>query len=302
MLRAHIEGQTSLATKSAYSGDLRLFFIWRGPNAPTSDAALEELFALRRGDLVVLLNRYRAYMVEKFAPATVNRRLAAVKSLLQAGRDAELTQVDPAGLVKGVPSKRYRDTRGPTVDEVKAIMACVDKSTLTGKRDAALLRLFWENALRRAEIAACNIEDFDPKRLTLSVRRKGYGMEPQLVTLTKRAVKTVEEYIDARAAGKRLANGEPLFANLSRSAKINRLTGKGLWYILVQYSLRAIGRPVSPHKWRHAGVTTVLKESKGDRRAARDLGGWADGKTIDIYDDNARDGQGAASELLSKLA
>jgi integrase/recombinase XerC len=39
-----------------------------------------------------------------------------------------------------------------------------DLATLAGKRDYALLRLLWGNALRRNEISQLSVCDFDPDR------------------------------------------------------------------------------------------------------------------------------------------
>nr|WP_202220601.1 hypothetical protein [Okeania sp. KiyG1] len=38
-------------------------------------------------------------------------------------------------------------------------MQLPDRSTFSGKRDYAILRLLWDNALRRGEIARLNISD-----------------------------------------------------------------------------------------------------------------------------------------------
>lgn len=300
VLQHMLEDRRSGATQRAYQADLRLFFASRG--STVCPEALAALCGLRAGDLAIVLNEYAAGLrASGLSPATINRRLSAIRSLLRLARKFGLTEVDPSGLVDNEKSRKYRDTRGPSVEEVAAMLATPDRSTTTGKRDYALIVLLWENALRRAEICACNIEDFDPKRRRLTIVGKGHGGEPEPVTLTKRSVKAIEDYLEARTNGARLDNGEPLFLNQSHSSG-GRLRGGGLYYILRRYGAAVLGRELSPHQMRHAGTTAYLNASNGDVRGAQKLTRHADVRTVMIYDDNRADRQGIASETIGKLA
>ena len=109
-----------------------------------------------------LVLRYWACLVEKgLTPATVNVRSAAIKSLVNYARkvgkcDYSLEDVD------GLRVETYRDTKGVNSDSFRQITARVNLETLKGKRDIAILRLRWDNGLRRGEVCSLNIEDYQP--------------------------------------------------------------------------------------------------------------------------------------------
>jgi integrase/recombinase XerC len=75
--------------------------------------------------------------------------------------------------VKGERVKPYRDTTGISKEAYKKMLAVPDRNTLKGKRDYALLRLLWDNALRRSEISLASIKDLD-----LDGERSAFGIAP----------------------------------------------------------------------------------------------------------------------------
>ena len=125
--------------------------------------------------------KYKAALFEKgLSEATVNRRLAAVRALVAKGRAlgiASFTLED----VKGEKVAKYRDTTGIDPDTFKRVLMWCDRSTLTGKRDYALLRLLWGNALRRNEVSQLNIGDFDADASTLRILGKGRGTQAEVI-------------------------------------------------------------------------------------------------------------------------
>ena len=54
--------------------------------------------------------------------------------------------------IKSVKAQTYKDTRGISIDQFQLLIDRIDRSTVMGKRDYAMLRLLWDNALRRAEV------------------------------------------------------------------------------------------------------------------------------------------------------
>lgn len=291
-------GRRSAATQRAYKGDLRHFFAWRGQEL--TPEALGELCALDTGSLALVMNDYAAHMrTGELSEATSNRRLSALRSLLKLARKFGLSTVDPAGLVEGEKVKRYRDTRGPKVAEVKQLLITPDRETPIGKRDFAILTLLWENALRRSELCGCSIGDFDADGRRLTIRGKGRGTQTEPVTLSVHCVAAINAYLETRAG--QLADA-PLFANAARfNPSGSRLTADGLYYLLQKYGAAALGRPVNPHAMRHAAITAVLDATNGDVRTTQKLSRHADVRTLMIYDDNRSDLQGKATELLSGL-
>ena len=128
------------------------------------------------------------------SPATINRRLAAVCSLLKMSYRLGLSQTDGRNLVDGEKTKSYRDTRGTNVDNLKRLLALPDRTTLRGKRDYAILRLLCDNALRRAEVCALSIGDFWPEVKRLAIMGKG-RTEKEWVTLHPSSADAVSAYL-----------------------------------------------------------------------------------------------------------
>ncbi|MHC5829151.1 MAG: tyrosine-type recombinase/integrase, partial [Nostoc sp.] len=124
--------------------------------------------------------------------ATVNRRLAALKSLVVTGRklgvcDFSLEDVESERVQK------YRDTSGIDRATFEVILNQCNLSTAKGKRDYALLRLLWGNALRRNEVSQLNISDFDPETKTLRILGKGRGTQTEVIDLGTGTVQAINE-------------------------------------------------------------------------------------------------------------
>lgn len=303
VLRLAQEGHRSLNTQRAYAGDLRRFFGWCG--RPVCPAALLELCALDEAALSLLLSGYAEAMKSRgLAPATINRPLAAIRTLLTiARRKGKLTAVDVKGLVDNEPRRKVRDTRGPSLDEVIAIMQSIEKrrSTYAGKRDWALFRLMWQNALRREEVELLNIENYAPKRkLLVDVKRK--GGEIHTLRINNRVISALDDYLEARTGGRRMDNGEPLFANLTTN-RPGRLTANGIRTITRRISRRVIGRPVNPHALFRHSAATAHRKITNNLLATKELLGHKWLSTTEIYlDDDGEEMQGEASDVLSNAA
>jgi integrase/recombinase XerC len=297
-----VEDSRSPATAAAYAADVRTFFAFLGGEAtPESVAAL---CSLSGPDLSQRLYSYRAELRrQSLSPATVNRRLAAVRSLLRLARQFGAPIPDPSGLIPSEKVRRYRDTRGPSLADGAKLLASIDTDTLKGKRDLCLLLLLSENALRRGELCQCNIADFSPGESTLRIVGKGSGGQAEPITISDRTVEALNFFVDARRdAGESVAGEAPLLPSYQRGGDSrNRLTGRGLHHIVGELTEVAIGRRVNPHALRHMAITAVLDATGGDIRAAQELARHADPRTTLIYDDNRKDAQGKATRLLSEL-
>ena len=96
----------------------------------------------------------------KLSPATINRRLSALRSMVeQAGT---LGLVNWELKIKGPRSRSYRDTSGPGTRNVRRMLELVQaRHDKKGVRDFAILRLLYDLALRRGEIVSLDLEDLD---------------------------------------------------------------------------------------------------------------------------------------------
>ena len=97
-------------TLRAYGADLEAFSAYLGEPGP--GAALSRLIGLPAGEGNGVLLAYRAHMIDAgLTPATINRRLAAIRSALKLARTLGLTSWAPE--IRGLKVEPYRDTTGP---------------------------------------------------------------------------------------------------------------------------------------------------------------------------------------------
>ncbi len=106
-------------------------------------------------------------MLERnLSPSTINVRLSAVRKLIGEAKRSGFLPAGQAAQMADIPNIRQQGTRlgnWLTRDQVKELLAVPDRTTLKGKRDAAILALLVGCALRRAELAALSIEDIQQR-------------------------------------------------------------------------------------------------------------------------------------------
>src|SRR4029079_15908027 len=97
-------------TLKAYSGDLAHYARWCGTESV--GGSIEALLRGGHGQANETARAYRSAMVDDgLAPATINRRLSALRSLVSLGKEFGFSFWDLS--IKNVASEKYRDTAGP---------------------------------------------------------------------------------------------------------------------------------------------------------------------------------------------
>ncbi|MEK6851282.1 MAG: tyrosine-type recombinase/integrase, partial [Candidatus Thermoplasmatota archaeon] len=143
----------------------------------------------------------RAYLAEKNAPATTNKKLAALRSVLKEAWKLGLLPTDEyhkAVEIDGVKGDHLPVGRALAKDQVAALYTtCAKDSTFWGRRDAALLALLQGVALRRAEACAMTLADYDPQTGQVVIRR-GKGGKQRAIWLPPPGRAAIEEWIAVR--------------------------------------------------------------------------------------------------------
>jgi integrase/recombinase XerC len=233
----------------------------------------------------------------RLAPATINRRLSAVRSALRFARTIGATTWVPE--ISGLKAQTYRDTRGPGLDGTRALLsAASEKSPAKAARDTAIIRLMFDLGLRRGEVVGLDLEDVDHAGRRLWVLGKGRSQkEPR--TLPAPTLEAIDGWLALR--GPVAAEGEPaLFVNSAHRQPGRRITGNGLYRVIRNLGDCA-GIRARPHGLRHASITAALDTSNGDVRAAQAHARHANPQTTMRYDDNRQDLAGKVAAGLAEV-
>ncbi|MFN2629140.1 MAG: tyrosine-type recombinase/integrase [Gaiellaceae bacterium] len=247
----------SEATRMAYRVDVAEFRRWlahRGVDLEDVDVAVlaayvSELGASRPGR-----------KPRRLAPATISRKLAAVRAFLRftLGR----ARVPDAPLA---PRRGRRLPDAPRTGEIDGILAALEAAGSLGLRNRALFELVYSAGLRSAEAVGLDLADVDFEQETVHVRGKG-GKE-RVVPLGEEAAHWLARYL--RDARPELAVGAEDAVFLS--ARGRRLDTSTLRRLVPH-----------PHRLRHAFATHLL-EGGADLRTIQELLGHSSLSTTQIY-------------------
>ena len=243
----------SAQTRRAYAADLRDFAAWYG-RRPLEDVDVRVL-AEYTSDLG------RARPGGKLAPATIARRLSAVRSLLRFALGPSHVPDVPLA-----PRRARRLPDAPKPAEVDALIAAAGGDDPLALRNRALLELLDSAGLRSAEAVGLDLGDVDFEQEHVHVR-SGKGGKDRVVPLGEEAGHWVARYL--REARPRLARG-------AENALFLSVRGRRLDTSTLRRQLR------NPHRLRHAFATHML-EGGADMRVIQELLGHASLSTTQIY-------------------
>jgi integrase/recombinase XerC len=291
-LRVQIKETTQTTYRRAILG----FSKEVAPNRSPSDF-LPEFLALPQREATQLTLEWRQKQIDGgLASATINQRLAAIKSLVAFAGRAELCTYSLSA-IKCLENQGYRDTHGVSVEDYRSILALIDRSTDLGIRNYAILRLLWDLALRRGEVISLDVSHYLPGKLMVLGKGK---IDRQTLDIGGGLAEALDQWIAIRRGLYfQPKNGDQDLA-LFISCTGRRLDGMGIWRIVTACA-EAAGVKVSPHGIRHSAITGFLDASGGDLRSAQALSRHKDPRTLMIYDDNRQGLQGKATKALGDL-
>src|SRR5690349_14698794 len=254
-------------TRRAYGTDLGQFVEW-------ADGMGLRPAAVRHRDV----RRYAAGLSQGgAAPATVARKLAAIRGLFDYLVRTERIGHNPADLV----SSPKRDQKLPQVmtgEQVRTLLERIPATTPLELRDRAMLELAYSCGLRCEEIVNLDLGAFDFE--TEQLRVLGKGSKERLLPVGEPAQRALRRYMER---GRHALAADPREAALLLSKSGRRLSGSdvtrrlGLWV-----RKAALQGGVSPHSLRHSFATHLL-EGGADLRTIQELLGHASISTTQVY-------------------
>jgi site-specific recombinase XerD len=244
------------STRRAYGVDLAEFGTW----LRARKAALEDVDARLLADYAAELGAARRGRTpSKLAPATIARKLAAVRAFLRFTLGA--SKVPDARLA---PRRPRRLPEAPKQEEIEAELERFASGDPLAIRNRALAELVYSAGLRSQEAVDLDLADveFDQE----AVRVRGKGGKERVVPLGEEAAYWVALWLRERP---KLARGahDALFIS-ARGRRLDTSTLRKLF--------------PHPHRLRHAFATHLL-EGGADLRTIQELLGHSSLSTTQMY-------------------
>ncbi len=228
------------------------------------------------------LHSYRTAQGKEIAVRTKNHHLTILRAFLRYLLQEEEMDVYPPDRVTRFKEEQ-RKVKVLCAEELERLLTAPDTETKNGKRDSAILHLFFSTGLRLAELRGLNRKDLNFQTREISV--KGKRGKIRVVFVSDRAAQALEEYLEAR-----LDHLAPLFirnhdlaTHVLPPGEEFRLSRISIYNIVKKYALAAgIVSDPSPHTLRHSFATDLLRNG-ADLRSVQEMLGHKDLSTTQIY-------------------
>lgn len=242
----------------------------------------------------------RALLVEKYAPATVNKMLAAVRGVLHECQRLDLLDSNVYAKTIDVPS--VRGTRLPAgralePKEFTALLKQTERAPLLGIRDRAILMLLGYGGLRRDEVSQLDLEHYDAIQRVLRVL--GKGNKEREVPLHVEVVASIDAWLEVRGHQSGALFWQGAAGDLLRTGQ--RLGHRGIYALVVRLAKAGDVKKLSPHDLRRTLISNLLDSPKGDISTVAHFVGHASTDTTKRYDRRGKRAMRAAIDSLPSV-
>ena len=238
----------------------------------------------------------RAFLIDQgAAPATINHLLSAVRGVVKEAFNLSLIDADTMMrivAVKSVSASTLPAGRHVDAGDMRRLFdTCSEGDTPVGARDAAMLALLYGCGLRRSEVVALQLTDYDAGAVTV---RSGKGRKDRIVYAPTGGREAVDAWLARR--------GIWLGALLAPVAKGGKIQHRGMTSQAVLERLRYLADQAgitrfTPHDLRRSFVGELL-DAGADISAVQQLAGHSDVSTTQRYDRRPEEAKRRAAELL----
>jgi integrase/recombinase XerC len=259
ILRAWFEGKAEHTIRS-YRHDLEDFALYfsraLGVSPPFDvNEALARLFKQSSPSAHEIVLAFRGYLLSAhLSPASINRHLATLRSVSKLGRMLGVVNGGWHLEVPGLKAEKRRDTRGPSVADIRRMLEATSSDTEGETRDYAIVLVFYCLGLRVSELCGLTLQETDLARGTTWIKAKG-RREKELIPLPTPVVDAISRYLRWRGQ-----QAGPLFQTRGSRGKARdgRLETRSVLRIV-----RELGAKAGIHCWchglRHASISQAAE-------------------------------------------
>jgi integrase/recombinase XerC len=202
------------------------------------------------------------------------RKLAAVRSFLRYLRREGVIEDDPGVLIP-TPKREVRVPAHLSESEMTALIEAASGTDFLGRRDRAILELFYASGLRLSELTGLDLDDVNLS--TRMARVLGKGGRQRLVPFNTSTASAIRAYLKMRTGTP--VSSDALFVNYRGT----RLSARSVDRLVRRYVMASGSRlGISPHALRHSFATHLLQRG-ADLRAIQELLGHARLGTTERY-------------------
>lgn len=243
----------------------------------------------------------RFALSEKYAPATANKMLGALRRVLKEALLLDL--INPQDYQKAISVKDIkftREIRGRALSrgEITSLIdVCKkDPNSAMGARDAALIAILRGGGLRREEAVNLEYKDLNVGDGELKIRC-GKGGKDRTVYLPPLLLSLVEDWLRIRGSSK-----GALLCHIRKGGAVvvRSLTPQSVWFILEKRATDAGVADFSPHDFRRTFISELL-DAGVDIVTVQQLAGHADPATTSRYDRRKEETKRRAVQVLDLL-
>jgi integrase/recombinase XerC len=229
---------------------------------------------------IMLLRSYLASLFAANEPATISRKLSAIRAFLRFLRREHVIEENVAMLVrppkagKTLPSFLTPDDAGALMESpITPRPPTKVKPGPRDQRDAAIFEVLYGCGLRVSECVGLDLVDVERDNVRV---RSGKGRKDRVVPLGDKARQALDRWLAVRGTLKPLSDA--LFVN----ARGGRVSARSVRRFIDGHAYRAELPKTHPHALRHSYATHLLA-SGADLRAIQELLGHASLSTTSRY-------------------
>ena len=260
-----VERNLSENTISAYTNDIKKFL----------EFLKKKKYEISKIDFEKLTEYIISLKKKNLSPSSIVRILSSLRNFYKFLTAEEFLK-NKQQIIIEAPKIERSLPEVLTVEEINKLIEIKDISR-KNIRNKTIIELIYGAGLRVSEIVGIKTDKLNLKEQFIKIT--GKGEKERIAFLGKKAMESLDIYLEWRVLNQKIKNSPYLFTNNSGT----RISRQSVWKIVKKYAVLAnISKNVKPHTLRHSFATHLL-ESGLDLRIVQELLGHKSLATTEIY-------------------